>query len=129
MVVDLLLRWGADETAFDDDGETPADALENVREHRECSQDEIERVRLLLDRAPADRAWRRRGWLVMLRSRASRATNDIYDSFGSSGSTGRDVSNAAGGGAGDDRKMARREEPQQWRVGSAGSPVLSLIHI
>ncbi len=104
VVVDLLLRWGADETAVDEDGETPADDLDAMYENRTCSQDEIERVRLLLDRAPADRAWRRRGWLVMLRTQASKARNDSHE--GSRSKT-VDVSNAAGGGVEDDRKMVR----------------------
>ncbi|CAM9813257.1 unnamed protein product [Ectocarpus sp. 8 AP-2014] len=51
----LLLLRGADENALDSGGRTPA------------------QVRLLLDRAPADRRWRRRGWLVMLRSRTLKA--------------------------------------------------------
>ncbi len=112
VVVDLLLRWGADETAVLEDGETPADALDIVHENvyyenRTCSQDEIDRVRLLLDRAPADRAWRRRGWLVMLRARASTAMGDINDS--SSGNTGLEGSTAAGGETGEGRKVARHE--------------------
>lgn len=56
----LLLRWGADEAALDNDGKTPADLL---------PQEGADDVRLLLTRAPVDRAWRRRGWLVILRDR------------------------------------------------------------
>lgn len=71
--VDTLLRWGADETAFNHAGQSPTEMLDVFEE--ECPnpapQDEIERTRLLLAWAPADRAWRRRGWLVMLRSRAA----------------------------------------------------------
>ena len=83
VTVSILLRWGADETAADKYGRTPADMLnlaspfENVEP--QGSQEDVERVHLLLARAPADRAWRRRGWLVMLRSRASKvevASND-----------------------------------------------------
>ena len=60
----LLLLWGADENATDSSGMTPAkkiDGMEPKPQHKA--------VRRLLDRAPADRAWRRRGWLVMFRSR------------------------------------------------------------
>ena len=73
VAVDLLLRWGADETALDRRGRTPADSLDQLPSNnlRRCSQEEVERARLLLARAPADRAWRRRSWLLMLRSRAS----------------------------------------------------------
>ncbi|CBN73782.1 ankyrin repeat protein [Ectocarpus siliculosus] len=78
--VDLLLQWGADETAVHNDGNTPADWLvENNNENgTTCSTAEIGRVRLLLARAPANRAWRRRCWLVMLRScaKTARATTD-----------------------------------------------------
>lgn len=61
--VSVLLRWGADETAFTNDGKTPADLLPSVPD---------DTIRLLLARAPVDKAWYRRGWLVMLRSRASK---------------------------------------------------------
>ncbi|CAM9559734.1 unnamed protein product, partial [Ectocarpus sp. 8 AP-2014] len=78
--VDLLLRWGADETAVGNDGNTPADWLVEHDNENDgtCSTAEIERVRLLLARAPANRAWRRRCWLVMLRScaKTARATTD-----------------------------------------------------
>ena len=49
------------------DCDSPRDPLHKVTPVRAWSQDDIERVLVLLDRAPADRAWRRRGWHVMLR--------------------------------------------------------------
>ena len=69
--VELLLRFGASETAADDFGRTPADMLDVPAMHS-CPAAERERVRALLARAPLDRAWRRRCWLVMLRARAER---------------------------------------------------------
>ena len=69
MVDLLLLRWGADETELNNDGVSPAGALE----HMPAIQDQLKSTRLLLARAPADRAWRRRGWLVMVRSREEKA--------------------------------------------------------
>ena len=102
VVVDALLRWGADETALNNDGESPADLLDPAYEGGKCSQEDIERVRLLLARAPADRAWRRRGWLVMLRSRASRS-KPIAGGGHEEGSSG------ASGGAEGNRKVARSE--------------------
>ena len=89
--VDLLLRWGADETALNTSGQTPAvlldlDPLEN---ERRCCRQEVERARLLLTRAPADRAWRRRCWLVMLRSRAAKER----------------TSSCGGGGGGSDTRI------------------------
>ena len=79
--VGLLLRWGADETKLDNRRRTPADMLDSAsgddededQEQGRCLPQEIERVRTLLARAPIDRAWRRRCWLVMIRSRTSRA--------------------------------------------------------
>ena len=72
--VDILLRWGASETAVDGAGRTPADMFEGRRASTDnpCSAAEVGRVRALLAGAPADRAWRRRCWLVMLRSRAEK---------------------------------------------------------
>ena len=96
VAVDLLLRWGADETALDNHDETPADVLAHVPYYYENRSPigEVERVRLLLARAPADRAWRRRGWLVMVRSRTLKergcrdnARNDV----GSSSNAARDL--------------------------------------
>lgn len=69
--VDALLRSGADETALSDDGQTPESEMDNgiVGMENEATDDEINRTRLLLSRAPRDRAWRRRGWLAVLRAR------------------------------------------------------------
>lgn len=61
-VVKTLLAAGADETAEDEYGQTPADWAT------------CESVRQLLARAPADRAWRRTGGLVMLRSRTMKTS-------------------------------------------------------
>lgn len=79
--VELLLRWGADETLTDEDGRTAGDMVgwwdesdsddddgeeySGDRQHRADDQ----RIRDMLARAPADRSWRRRGWLVLCRSR------------------------------------------------------------
>ncbi|CAN0292326.1 unnamed protein product, partial [Scytosiphon promiscuus] len=63
-VVGALLVAGADETVEDEHHETASDKTA-------CDS-----VRQLLARAPVDRAnraWHRRGWLVMLRARAERA--------------------------------------------------------
>lgn len=68
-VVDLFLRWGADENAVADDGNTPADLIGSlVLEGDDNVAENIERVRKLLVDAPADRAWRRRGFLVLCRA-------------------------------------------------------------
>ena len=127
VAVDLLLRWGADETAVDDNGKTPAETLDlrlpgylPPGESR-CSQEEIDRVRTLLARAPADRAWRRRGWLVMLRSRTAMAGSasreesscETDDGVG----VGSSASSAAAGGrrpeGRDHCKVARNERTER----------------
>lgn len=69
-MVDLLLRWGADETFKDHDGYTPADVAEG---YCCCDIEEVgrvERVLRQLEHAPVAReAWCRRGWLVASRAR------------------------------------------------------------
>lgn len=85
--VDLLLRWGASETTVDDIGQTPIQVLESRSANRRgCSAEEAERVRVLLARAPVDRIWRRRCWLVMVRARAGYGR--IAHSSGSNSSNG-----------------------------------------
>ena len=74
-MVDLLLRSGADETITDEEGETPTDAIGQwfgEDEDEDPLVEEIERVRRLLANAPADRAWRRRGYLVLCRAHPDR---------------------------------------------------------
>ncbi|CAM9441344.1 unnamed protein product, partial [Ectocarpus sp. 12 AP-2014] len=70
-VVDLLLRWGADETIVSKRGETAADRIGTHRNYRTELGDD-ERARSLLARAPAHRAWRRRGLLVLCRAHPDR---------------------------------------------------------
>eukprot|EP00752_Nemacystus_decipiens_P006232 g5622.t1 len=106
-VVDLLPRWGADETAVDSEGRTPAEHLHDVVPVSGlCSQESIDRARLLFARAPADRAWRRRGWLVMLRARASTARIASLDG---GGGARVETSVAAASGTGEGCKVTRRE--------------------
>lgn len=106
VAADLLLRWRADETATTDAGGTPLQELDDLG----CmpySQEELERTRLLLSRAPADRAWRRRCWLVMLRSRTEKTRRVIsYNSDG--GGDGRGAgSNPAHGKKGEGCKVVK----------------------
>lgn len=73
--VKILLDFGADLTAVDDNGITLAEALgTSISPDSEDDGDTLarkhERVRDMLARAPADRAWRRRSWLVMCRRRS-----------------------------------------------------------
>lgn len=72
--VSLLLRSGADETMKDDDGHTAMDVL---RTNSRLQPAVKERIRQLLDNAPKDKKWRRRGWLVMLRARGLREAETL----------------------------------------------------
>ena len=103
--VTILLRWGADENASSKDGKTPADFLYGNRLPREG----IDRVLRLLSNATADRAWRRRGWLVVLNSR-----------------TAVEVGPAIGGGGGDCAKtgpMRHQSKPIGVGAGEEGQGV------
>ncbi|CAM9160357.1 unnamed protein product, partial [Ectocarpus sp. 12 AP-2014] len=91
-MVDLLLRWGASETAVNDNGRTPSDVLEatayrvgDPATRHDSLTKEMHRARVLLARAPVDRTWRRRCWLVMLRARVEREREAPF-SVGGSGS-------------------------------------------
>ena len=110
--VSILLLWGADENARDDDDKTPADFNRKWEPPTQYVRDRVERVRLLLARAPADRAWRRRGWLVMLRSRTLKAGGD-----GGAAGTGEGTNGASGDGG------ASRERSVKQRGGDGGGGV------
>ena len=140
--VDLLLRWGADETAEDENGWIPSDILDlddddDDDEELQLPPDGVERIRLLLERAPADRTWRRRSWLIMLRSLAS--TSGAAD-----GDDGRgvDLNAAAAAAAAADRGIAigenaaktqgsgsekRRAGAREQQRGSTGGGDLPLV--
>ena len=104
--VELLLRWGADETLEDELGGTPADEVgvweqDQVEDEERKADDK--RIRHMLARAPADRSWRRRGWLVLARSRPDRVQL-VNDSRSRNGDSSTKVAKArcdgfgAGGG-------------------------------
>ena len=71
-VVDALLRAGADETIADMFGNKAADMIGKDVEEADRLAEDVERVRELLANAPADRAWRRRGYLVLCRAHPDR---------------------------------------------------------
>ena len=72
--VELLLRWGADEKLTDNIGVKAEDLLGKwgrhgrLSSHTDRREADDRRIRRMLARAPADRSWRRRGWLVLARS-------------------------------------------------------------
>ncbi|CAM9792798.1 unnamed protein product [Sphacelaria rigidula] len=72
---DLLLRWGADETDVDNEGRSADQfigAHVEIDDHEERQQD-MDNMHKLLANAPADRVWRRRGWLVLCRAIPNKA--------------------------------------------------------
>ncbi|CAN0267626.1 unnamed protein product [Ectocarpus sp. 8 AP-2014] len=70
---DLLLRWGADETAVESEGRTPSSMNPAIiRQDDGRDRRKVERLSKLLARAPQDRSWRRRGFLVMCRTHQHR---------------------------------------------------------
>ena len=117
--VEVLLLWGADETLVDGSGGTPADVVGDW--DPDCEEDELlyqedsefdariqqrvvdnERIRRMLATAPADRSWRRRGWLVMCRSRQVRLQlSDDCETGNGAGVVGRQ------GSAGSSSKVAK----------------------
>lgn len=88
-MVDLLLRCGGDETALTPDGYTAAEIVGHHIEYAACPlrKDDVERVRELLANAPADRAWRRRGTLVLHRAFWGKARLRAEGGKGSSSSS------------------------------------------
>ena len=76
-IVDVLLRSGADETIVNEDG---LQAAKTVGSIFSGSEEDNERVRRLLANAPADRVWRRRGYLVLCRANPDRLRRGQEDS-------------------------------------------------
>lgn len=70
--VGALLRLGADEMAVDVDGCTPADVTGDYFGENTGLVEDFERASKLLENAPADRAWRRRGYLALCRAHPDR---------------------------------------------------------
>lgn len=72
-VADLLLRRGADEMAITSNGSTPSSKIPAVGQAFGDDRLRLQRLSKLLVRAPQDRVWRRRGYLVMCRTYPDRA--------------------------------------------------------
>ncbi|CAM9435815.1 unnamed protein product, partial [Scytosiphon promiscuus] len=70
---DLLLRAGADEKARCMAGRTAVSVVPAVATAAAGDRPRLERLLKLLKRAPQDRAWRRRGFLVVCRAHPDRA--------------------------------------------------------
>ena len=105
--VEILLRWGADdkltdasrETAEDVVGEWERNGEEEDAESEQRKADD-ERIRWMLARAPADRSWRRRGWLVMARSFPAKVQLAMERNSGGGGGSRGSSDDAVGGSSG-----------------------------
>ncbi|CAN0437460.1 unnamed protein product [Ectocarpus sp. 12 AP-2014] len=92
-IVELLLRWGADEKLTNIDGDTSADVIGALQQNDLDDKEreaENQRIRRILARAPADRSWRHRGWLVLIRSCPTR----VHVANGSSSSNNNNGNSA-----------------------------------
>eukprot|EP00903_Cladosiphon_okamuranus_P009132 g8725.t1 len=70
--VDALLRAAADETIANHEGRKASNIIGVFVDEDRRLADDVECVRRLLANAPADRAWRRRGYLVLCRAHPDR---------------------------------------------------------
>lgn len=82
-IVELLLRFNADETLTCNRGNTAKDTIARPKNNLPVDQVAVDQdsevyggvrkhIISLLDAAPANKAWRNRGWLVILRARQRR---------------------------------------------------------
>eukprot|EP00752_Nemacystus_decipiens_P010676 g9507.t1 len=71
-VVECLLRADVDETIADDERYMAVGLIGKFVKEEDRLGEDVERVRKLLVNAPADRAWRRRGYLVLCRAHPDR---------------------------------------------------------
>lgn len=76
-IVALLLHRGADESLRNISGQTCADVLGLGLDEQAGGErgDPLvrQRISVMLAKAPAERAWRRRSWIVLMRSRNTRS--------------------------------------------------------
>lgn len=81
--VDHLLRFGADETAVNGESHTAFEVMGIFAEEDtigdQTREEMVERVHALLDHAPQDRAWRRRGPFVLCRNYCARNQAEFSD--------------------------------------------------
>ncbi|CAM9418303.1 unnamed protein product [Ectocarpus sp. 4 AP-2014] len=66
--MNLLLRWGADKNAVDSAGGTPVTVWRRNGYMHRLSAASMMSVLNMFKRLPRDKAWRRRGWLVLCRA-------------------------------------------------------------
>lgn len=100
--VQVLLRWGASEAAVDVDGHTPAALASHLLKSQSPGmfRDMLEDILDMLANAPADRTWRRRGWLLLLRAHRQGTFGDSSAGRGGEFGGGRRRTGGEGGGVG-----------------------------
>ncbi|CAN0010612.1 unnamed protein product [Ectocarpus sp. 13 AM-2016] len=96
--VELLLRWGADEKLTNSVGKTPADMMRAWEQNGPETNHQC--LLRMLARAPADRSWRRRSWLVLCRSCPTRVQI-------ANRSEGGSISSSSSSSMGNSAKVAR----------------------
>lgn len=91
--MESLLRAGANETITDGEGRKGADMIvEEIGEEDRLIED-IQRARKMLALAPADRAWRHRGYLVWCRAYSDKLlASRVVSSTRHSGTAGAEAS-------------------------------------
>lgn len=78
-LMDLLLRSGADETVANNNGERPAGVVGELGFRHWFN---VERAHSLLAAAPLDKAWRRRGLLLLCRARHNKEQQPLITGHG-----------------------------------------------
>lgn len=79
--VHLLLRHDADENVQCDLWKTPKHVVMEAQHRRVFTASKANAICDALAAAPAGRAWRRRGWLIMLRARSAKFHEGQVDTF------------------------------------------------
>ena len=115
-MVELLLRSRADERIADVHGRAAVDrTVEAPFGPHNPSPEEAKRIKRLLANAPADRAWRRRGYLVMCRAHPDRMQSRLKDDSSAHDGVTRRAHSAAkvegGGGIGTVRNSTEEDKP------------------
>lgn len=102
-LVNLLLRHDADETAVNYANESPGDVIAFFQAKESRDRQLVHRIKLALLRAPLERAWRRRGWIVMARSRVRSQKPPVPAASAAVAGTG----DAAGEQGGESEKLGK----------------------
>lgn len=126
-IVTLLLHRGADESSRNTNNQTCADVLGHGLDEHAIGErgDPVVRQRIsaMLAKAPAERAWRRRSWIIMMRARNARSGawgaegdeegDTISDMFGLAEADFTAMANAVDGR--EEKHRCRGKESGEWQ--------------